>query len=86
MTKVDPGEPMDKKIFELPPEELKNIPHVPSSLGEALNYLEEDHEFLLKGDVFSRDFLETYVRIKRKEDSTLRLRPHPIEYEMYYDV
>ncbi|NCC59931.1 MAG: type I glutamate--ammonia ligase [Verrucomicrobiae bacterium] len=86
MNKIDPGEPMDKNIYELPPEELKNIPHVPSSLGDALNYLEQDHEFLLKGDVFSRDFLETYVRIKRKEDSTLRLRPHPIEYEMYYDV
>lgn len=86
MNKIDPGEPMDKNIYELPPEELKNIPCVPSDLCSALNCLEDDHEFLLKGDVFTRDFLETYVTIKRKEDVALRLRPHPIEFEMYYDV
>ena len=86
MNKVDPGEPMDKNIYELPPEELKNIPCVPKNLGDALDCLEQDYEFLMKGDVFSRDFLETYIAIKRKEDQALRLRPHPIEYEMYYDV
>ena len=86
MNKIDPGEPMDKNIYELPPEELKNLPCVPSNLGDALDCLEMDHEFLLKGDVFTRDFLEAYVSIKRKEENALRLRPHPIEYEMYYDV
>ncbi|MBQ7589936.1 MAG: type I glutamate--ammonia ligase [Verrucomicrobia bacterium] len=86
MNKIDPGEPMDKNIYELPPEELKNIPCVPANLGDALDCLEADHEFLLKGDVFSMDFLDTYVAMKRKEEATLRLRPHPIEYEMYYDV
>ena len=59
--KIDPGEPLDKNIYELPPEELKKVPNVPGSLGEALDCLEKDHEFLLKGDVFTSDFLEMWI-------------------------
>ena len=84
--KIDPGEPLDKNIYELPPEELKKVPNVAGSLGEALDCLEADHEFLLKGDVFTRDFLEMWVATKRKEHDALRLRPHPYEFFLYYDV
>jgi len=84
--KIDPGEPLDKNIYELPPEELKKVPNVAGSLGEALDALEKDHEFLLKGDVFTRDFLDMWVATKRKEQDALRLRPHPYEFFLYYDV
>lgn len=84
--KIDPGEPMDKNLYELPPEELAKVPQVPGSLGEALDHLEHDHEFLLKGDVFTRDFLDVWISTKRKEHDALRLRPHPYEYFLYYDV
>ncbi|MEW6156039.1 MAG: type I glutamate--ammonia ligase [Verrucomicrobiota bacterium] len=84
--KIDPGEPMDKNLYELPPEEHAKIPQVPGSLGEALDHLDADHEFLLKGDVFTRDFIEMWVSHKRKEHDALRLRPHPFEFFLYYDV
>lgn len=86
LNKLDPGEPMDKNLYELPPEELAKVPQVPSSLAEALDALERDHDFLLKGDVFTRDFLEMWVSHKRKEFDALRLRPHPYEFFLYYDV
>jgi glutamine synthetase len=86
INKIDPGEPLDKNIYELPPEEMAKVPNVPSSLSEALDCLEKDHEFLLKGDVFTRDFLEMWVSHKRKEHDALRLRPHPYEFFLYYDV
>src|SRR5215475_12059014 len=86
INKIDPGEPLDKNIYELPPEELKKVPNVPGSLGEALDHLEKDHAFLLKGDVFTKDFLEMWVSHKRKEHDALRLRPHPYEFFLYYDV
>ena len=86
LNKIDPGEPMDKNMYELPPEELKKVPQVPSSLGEALDLLEKDHAFLLKGDVFTPDFLEMWIAAKRKEVDALRLRPHPYEFHLYYDV
>jgi glutamine synthetase len=86
LNKIEPGEPMDKNMYELPPEELAKVPQVPSSLGEALDLLEKDHEFLLKGDVFTTDFLEMWVSAKRKEVDALRLRPHPYEFHLYYDV
>jgi len=86
LNKIDPGEPMDKNLYELPPEEHAKIPQVPSSLGEALDCLEKDHEFLLKGDVFTLDFIETWIAAKRKEHDALRLRPHPYEFFLYYDV
>jgi len=84
--KIDPGEPLDKNIYELPPEELKKVPNVAGSLGEALDCLEADHEFLLKGDVFTRDFLDMWISTKRKEHDALRLRPHPYEFFLYYDA
>ncbi|HYE31737.1 MAG TPA: type I glutamate--ammonia ligase [Methylomirabilota bacterium] len=86
INKIDPGEPMDKNIYELPPEELKKVPNVPGSLGEALTELENDHDFLLKGDVFTADFIEMWISQKRKEHDALRLRPHPYEFFLYYDV
>jgi glutamine synthetase len=86
LNKIEPGEPMDKNMYELPPEELAKVPQVPSSLGEALDLLEKDHAFLLKGDVFTTDFLEMWVAAKRKEVDALRLRPHPYEFHLYYDV
>jgi glutamine synthetase len=85
--KMDPGLPMDKDIYELDPEELASIPSMPGSLEEALDALERDHEFLLQGDVFTEELLRTYVDYKRsKEVDAIRLRPHPWEFEMYYDI
>jgi len=84
--KIDPGEPLDKNIYELPPEELKKVPNVAGSLGEALDCLEKDHDFLLKGDVFTQDFVDMWIWHKRKEHDALRLRPHPYEFFLYYDV
>jgi glutamine synthetase len=86
LNRIDPGEPMDKNMYELPPEELAKVPQVPGSLGAALDCLEHDREFLLKGDVFTPDFLDMWVATKRKEDDALRLRPHPYELFLYYDV
>jgi glutamine synthetase len=85
--KIDPGSPLDKDIYDLPPEELKNVAKTPRSLGEALNALESDHEFLLRGDVFTKDVIETWIAYKRTNDvEALRLRPHPYEFCMYYDM
>jgi glutamine synthetase len=86
LNKIKPGEPMDKNMYELPPAELAKVPQVPGSLAEALDHLENDHAFLLKGDVFTRDFLEMWIGHKRKEADALRLRPHPYEFHLYYDV
>jgi len=77
---------MDKNMYELPPEQLAKVPQVPASLGEALDCLEKDHQFLLQGEVFTADFLEMWVSHKRKEADALRLRPHPYEFHLYYDV
>ena len=85
--RIDPGEPLDKDIYGLSKAELKDVPKMPASLEEALESLEADHEFLLKGDVFSRDLIETWVEYKReKEVDPLRLLPTPKEFELYYDV
>ncbi len=85
--KIDPGEAMDKDLYELPPEEMAQIPQVAGSLEEALDSLEADHEFLLKGNVFTEDALETWMGYKRvSEVDALRLRPHPYEFYMYYDI
>jgi glutamine synthetase len=84
--KIHPGEPLDKNIYDLPPSELKKVPSVPSSLDEALKALEKDHEYLLKGDVFTQDVLDTWIDYKRhKEFDAVRLRPHPYEFFLYYD-
>jgi glutamine synthetase len=85
--KIHPGEAMDKNLYDLEPEELGNIPSLPSSLEQALKCLEDDHEFLLKGGVFSEDLLEAWIGYKRtNEIDAIRVRPHPYEYFMYYDV
>jgi glutamine synthetase len=86
LNKIDPGEPIDKNMYELAPAEHAKIPQMPGSLDEALNCLEKDHAFLLKGDVFTADFLEMWISHKRKEADALRLRPHPYEFFLYYDV
>jgi len=86
MNRIDPGEPMDKNLYELPPEDLAKVPQVPGSLGEALDHLESDHAFMLKGNVFTRDFIEMWIGNKRKEQDGIRLRPHPYEFHMYYDA
>ncbi|MCS7048751.1 MAG: type I glutamate--ammonia ligase [Verrucomicrobiae bacterium] len=84
--RIHPGEPLDKNIYELPPEELKKVPSMPGSLAEACDALEQDHEFLLKGDVFTKDVIEQWIEMKRKEHDQVRLRPHPWEFHMYYDA
>ncbi len=85
--KIDPGEPLDKDIYDLSPEELKKVPSMPGSLDEALNCLEEDHGFLIKGDVFSEELIETFIAYKRTaEAEAVRLRPHPYEFALYYDI
>ncbi|MGM0452229.1 MAG: type I glutamate--ammonia ligase [Thermodesulfobacteriota bacterium] len=85
--KIDPGDPLDKNIYDLPPEELAEIDSAPGSLGEALAALAEDHEFLLKGDVFTRDVIERWIEYKdEKEVTAVRLRPHPHEFYLYYDI
>jgi len=85
--KIDPGLPMDKDLYDLEPEEAGKIPTMPGSLDDALDNLEKDHAFLLKGGVFSNDVIETWVQYKReKEVDPMRLRPHPYEFFLYYDV
>jgi len=85
--RIDPGAPLDKDIYDLPPEELANVPSLPGSLDDALDALEKDHEFLLKGDVFTRSMIDRWISYKREKEITpLRLRPHPLEFSMYYDV
>ncbi|MDW8377543.1 MAG: type I glutamate--ammonia ligase [Bryobacterales bacterium] len=87
INKIDPGESLDKDIYDLSPEEMKNVPSMPASLEEALSCLEEDHAFLLKGDVFTEELIETYIAYKRKNEAdAVRLRPHPYEFALYYDI
>ena len=87
LNKIDPGEPLDKDIYDLSPEEMKAVPSMPASLEEALAALEDDHAFLLKGDVFSEELLDTYIGYKRKNEAdAVRLRPHPYEFALYYDI
>ncbi len=84
--KIDPGEPLDRDIYELEPHELERYPHAPGSLPEALQALERDHAFLTKGHVFTDDLIETWVSYKMENEvEPLRLRPHPHEFHLYYD-
>lgn len=84
---IDPGRPIDKDLYELAPEEASRVPQVPGSLSEALRALEKDHDFLLKGGVFTEDLLEAWIEHKwKREVDPVRLRPHPYEYYMYYDA
>lgn len=87
LNKIDPGESLDKDIYDLSPEEMKRVPSMPASLDEAMNCLEDDHSFLLRGDVFTEELIETYIAYKRKNEAdAVRLRPHPWEFAMYYDI
>jgi glutamine synthetase len=87
VSKMDPGDPLDKDIYDLPPEELKKVAQTPGSLREALVALERDHDYLLKGDVFTEDVIETWIRYKiEREVQAVELRPHPWEFALYYDV
>ncbi|MDA8172366.1 MAG: type I glutamate--ammonia ligase [Nitrospiraceae bacterium] len=85
--KIEPGASLDKDIYELPAAELAKIPQMPGSLDKALDNLEKDHKFLLKGGVFTEDALSTWMEYKRaNEVDALRLRPHPYEFFLYYDI
>jgi glutamine synthetase len=85
--KIDPGAPLDKDIYDLPPEELAKVPSTPGSLEDALDALESDHEFLLKGEVFTEDVIDTWIGYKReREVSEVRARPVPYEFYLYYDI
>ncbi|MCX8072511.1 MAG: type I glutamate--ammonia ligase [Candidatus Binatia bacterium] len=84
--RISPGDPLDKDIYSLTPEELKDVPSMPASLEEALENLKRDHEFLLQGDVFTEDVIETWIEYKMaNEVSAMRLRPHPWEFALYFD-
>jgi glutamine synthetase len=85
--KIEPAAPVDKDLYELPPDEAAAIPQVPGSLGEVLDALEADNEWLQEGGVFTEDMLEAWIAYKRaNEIDPIRLRPHPHEFELYYDV
>ena len=85
--KITPPGPLDKDLYDLPPEDLAKVAKTPGSLGEVLDALEKDHDFLLKGDVFTRDVIEHWVKYKRvKEVDAIALRPHPWEFALYFDI
>lgn len=85
--KIDPGDPLDKDIYDLPPEALKDVPTTPPSLAHSLDALERGHEFLLRGDVFTKDVIENWIQIKRTDDvKAIQCRPHPYEFALYYDA
>jgi len=84
--KIHPGEAMDKNLYDLPPEELKDVPTVAGSLREALGCLDADRDFLKKGDVFSDDQIDSYIALKMEENDAYETAPHPIEFQMYYSV
>jgi glutamine synthetase len=84
---IEPGKALDKNIYELPPQELARIPSTPGSLEEALDELECDHEFLLQGDVFTQELLESWIEYKRENEVLpIKLRPHPHEFDLYFDL
>jgi glutamine synthetase len=86
-SRIDPGKPIDKNLYDLPPAEAKDVKSTPGSLDQALDALERDHAFLLRGDVFTRDVIETWLDYKRKREiDAIRLRPHPHEFHLYYDI
>ncbi len=84
--KIHPGDAMDKDLYDLPPEEAKGIPTVCSSLEQALDYLERDHEFLTRGGVFTEDMIQGYIDLKRGEVERLNMTTHPVEFDMYYSI
>lgn len=85
--KIDPGDPLDKNIYDLPPEELAKVPTTPGSLKQALEALDRDHDYLLKGSVFTEDVIDTWIAYKMKHEvEAMALRPHPYEFFLYYDM
>ena len=85
--KIDPGEPLEKDIYDLSPEDLAGYRHTPGSLREAIDALESDHAFLLNGGVFTEDLVQGWIDWKRNEElKPLSMRPHPYEFHLYYDV
>jgi len=86
MNRTDPGEPLDVNIYEMSAEEAKKVKQVPGSLAESLEALEKDHDFMLRGDVFTKDIIDTWLEYKRREMDAVRLRPHPYEFFLYFDA
>jgi glutamine synthetase len=84
--KIHPGDPMDKDLYALPPEELKDIPQVCGSLRDALSYLDKGRAFLKKGGVFTDDMIDAYISLKMEEVQRFEMMPHPVEFDMYYSV
>jgi glutamine synthetase len=84
--KIDPGDPIDKNLYDLPPRELKKIPTVCGSLREALANLDKDRTFLKAGDVFSDDAIDAYIELRMEEVTRFEQTPHPVEFDMYYSV
>ncbi|UCH22088.1 MAG: glutamine synthetase, partial [Deltaproteobacteria bacterium] len=85
--KIDPGEPLDKNIYDLPPEELAEVASAPGSLEESLLALSNDQEFLLKGDVFTQDAIDMWIEYKTENEiNQVKLRPHPHEFYLYFDI
>jgi glutamine synthetase len=84
LNKIHPGEPMDKNLYDLPPAELAEVPTVCGSLREALEALQADHEFLLKGDVFSKEQIDAYSELKWEDVMRWETTPSPVEFDMYY--
>ena len=85
--RIHPGDPLDKDLYDLEPEELADIDSTPVSLGDALDALEEDHEYLLKGDVFTQDVLDVWIDYKRENEvDAVNIRPHPYEFFLYHDI
>ena len=85
--KIHPGNPLDRDLYDLEPEELQEIESTPTSLADALNALEDDHEYLLRGDVFTQDVIDTWIGYKRENEvDAVNMRPHPHEFFLYYDI
>ena len=84
--KINPGEPMDKNLYDLPPAELAKIPTVCGSLREALESVDKDREYLKKGGVFTDDMIDAYIELKMAEVERTEMTPHPVEFDMYYSV
>ena len=84
--KMHPGDPMDKNLYDLEPEEAEKVPHPCASLEEALENLDRDREFLTRGGVFSNDMIDAYIALKMEEVTRFRMTTHPIEFEMYYSA
>ena len=85
--KIMPPPPLDKDLYDLPPEDLAKVDKTPGSLDEVLDALEKDHDFLLAGDVFTPDVIEMWISYKRKKEvDAIALRPHPWEFALYFDI